>query len=413
MKVLAIIAEYYPLHNGHLYQFESAKAEIKPDFSIAIISGNFTQRGEPALLSKWQRADLALRAGFDLVLELPAVFACNSSEYFAKGAIEILGRLGVVSHLSFGSESGKVAVLAEISKILVDKDLEISTALRANAKSGISFFEARRNAIQTQIGEHSKNILQNSNNILAIEYLKQLYLQGSSIIPHTVKRKGGGYNSEFRLEHTEFLSASAIREVLSKQDKETAHKILSDFVPEYTLDALSNLNTETFEEVRKNYFTCLASIVLNRENELSEIFAITEGLENRIIAAIRKTKNLQDLKEALYSKRYAKSRIQRALTQSILGITKKDMKEILQRNDVYYARILGFRKESGELLKKIKKNKAEELSLISNLSKEINSPALKNNPILKFDIKSGNFYSLLNSKSMYESSDLVKNPIIY
>lgn len=408
MNVLAIIAEYNPMHNGHIYQIEQVKKLVNPDYCIAIISGYFTQRGDLSILSKWDKASIATACGVDLVIELPTVFACNNSEYFAKGAIEILNRLGVVTHLAFGSESGNIYNLLALADSMMIHFDQISAKIKDLSKNGISHFEARRNALEQLFGSDTANLMLNSNDILAIEYLKQLRLANSDIIPIAVKRKGSAFNFA-EMSQDSFLSATAIRTFLSKADALTSLDSIAPFVPIQTLNAIKLISHEQLYKIDERYFTALGAILLNSHSDLAEIFSITEGLQNRIYRHFKESLTLQELKEKLYSKRYAKSRINRTLSQILLNITKKDIKEVIDQN-LYYARILAFNASSSNLIKEIKKNKAVDLPLITNLSKEINSPALKYNTLLNFDIKAGNLYALLNGQSLHTGSDFVNSP---
>ena len=408
MKVLAIIAEYNPMHNGHIYQINEAKKAINPDFCIAIMSGNFTQRGEPALLSKWERASIAVSCGLDLILELPAAFACNNSEYFAKGSVEILNRLGVITHLVFGSESGNLDELQALSTLLVNEDSQISAKIKEFSKNGISHFEARKNALQEIVGEKYANLMLNSNDILAIEYLRQLKLTNSSITPFTIKREGSSFNSS-TVSSSNFLSATAIRTLLKSENKTRSIKDIENHVPASTFSAISTLSFEYLSQIDERYFTALGAMILNNESALPSIFSVTEGIENRICRYFSQSASLSELKDFLYSKRYAKSRINRILSHILLGLTKESM-ALFTKSDLYYARILAFNESARFLLREIKKNKAEDLPLITNLSKEASSPALQNNPLLMFDIKAGNIYSLLCGNRLYGGSDFVNSP---
>lgn len=408
MKVIAIIAEYNPLHNGHIYQLERAKDELNPDYSIAIMSGNFTQRGEMSILSKWERAQIAVRAGLDLVIELPAIFACNNSEYFAKGAIEILNRLGIVTHLVFGSESGDTEELLKLSGFLIENEALFFTKIKEFSKLGFSHFESRQKSVEAMLGESYAKLLLNSNNILALEYLRQLKLTQSSIIPYTIKRNESNFNEAFN-SLANFASASAIRNFVKESGDLNK---LKKFMPGYSLLALELLQKNTdFAMPDKLYFSALGAKLLDNSKDFSSFFAITEGLENRIISAFRKSKTIDELCQNASCKRYAKSRINRALSHVLLGITKDIVKGSIEKQE-YYTRVLAFNSKKSSLLREIKKRKAEDFPLISNLNKELSSPALVSNRMLALDMNASDFYAMLHSKSIYENSDLVKSPII-
>ena len=194
MRVNGIISEYNPFHNGHKYLLTESKKATSADYTVIVMSGNFVQRGAPALINKYKRAEMALQNGADLVLELPKYYATASAEYFAMGGISLLDKLGVVTNLSFGSECGDLAVLEKIARILVEEPNDYTILLRENLKKGQSYPTARTNALleyNADFGEY-KDVLSSPNNILGIEYLKALLKRKSSIQPYTLLRTGAG-----------------------------------------------------------------------------------------------------------------------------------------------------------------------------------------------------------------------------
>ncbi|QAT42812.1 nucleotidyltransferase [Aminipila luticellarii] len=406
MKVLGIIAEYNPFHNGHLYQLNQSAAMTEADFVVAIISGNFTQRGEAAVLSKWARAEMAVRCGIDLVIELPFAFACNNAEYFAKGAIEILNRLRCVTHLSFGSESGDLERLKEVACFLSHETEEFKDQLKSNLSKGFSYPKARSEAVKECLGEEaSENMLQ-PNNILAIEYLKQLYLTHSDIIPVTVKRYASNYHDqELR---GNIASASAIRKALHSNDWNT--QLLESAVPAEVLAILQKeLPKAPSSDSEELYFKLAASKILTEKNScLKEIFSVTEGLENKLKASIRISDTLGDLKNSLKSKRYTSTRISRLLTHILIGLTKSDFNTIVETQQ-YYAHILGFNKKGAHLLKLLKQEEKATLPLITNINKQ--ADALNHcQLLLSYDLIASDFYNLLSNQNIYEHSDRLYKP---
>lgn len=211
MNITGIITEYNPFHSGHLYHLNSAKEITNCDGVICIMSGNFIQRGAPAIIDKWARAEMAIENGVDLVIELPSFYALSSAEIFAKGSVTILDSLGVVNSIFFGSESGNIEELINISKILAYEPLEFKNLLKSNLKKGITYAKARENSLKefTNNIDISK-ILNNSNNILGIEYIKTLIRLNSNINPLTLTRVGGTYNDKTL--NNDFSSATSIRE---------------------------------------------------------------------------------------------------------------------------------------------------------------------------------------------------------
>lgn len=231
MGILGIIVEYNPFHNGHLYHLQTSKELTKCDYTIAVMSGNFVQRGEPAIVDKWKRTQMALKAGIDLVIELPVVYATSTAENFAYGAVKLLDSLKIVDCFSFGSEKGDLNELTKIAEILLEEPIYYRKALKEYLKSGITFAKARELALQKVINNNEiEKILQTSNNILAIEYLKSLKKIGSSITPFTIKRKGSLYTSlELK---GEFASASSIRKHIFEKGLEGLEKYIPDFTKE-------------------------------------------------------------------------------------------------------------------------------------------------------------------------------------
>ena len=213
-KVLAIICEYNPFHNGHLYQLTQSIKEVNPDFVVCIMSGNFVARGNTALINKWARAEMALRSGADMVIELPTIYSISSAENFASGSIKILNSLKCDTYLSFGSECGDIDTLNAFVDILVRRPPEYITMLNHELAKGLSFPKARENAMLLYINDirTSANILSGSNNILGIEYLKQIAETRSKIKPITIKRIGTEYNS--LTSSNGIASATAIRDML-------------------------------------------------------------------------------------------------------------------------------------------------------------------------------------------------------
>ncbi|HZK87956.1 MAG TPA: nucleotidyltransferase, partial [Anaerovoracaceae bacterium] len=395
MKVLGIIAEYNPFHNGHLYHLRESKKNIGADFVIAVMSGNFVQRGEPALINKWERAKVAVENGIDLVIELPVAFACNNSELFARGAVEILNGLGCVTHLSFGSEEGTLDNLKLIASVLAAENEAFKEALKENLQAGSSFAKARERAVNSATGINFSEIIKGSNNILAIEYLKQLELTKSNIIPVTLKRKGPAYNDKGS--SGDFASATLIRDILKTKGD------VRFYVPEITLDSINKqkqlLYLEDFSQV------IFSKLLQFANNELKEIYSVSEGLENRIKNQIRKSDDIQKLIESVISKRYTESRMKRVLIHSLLNLDKYKFNEIIN-NKVNYCRVLGFSRNGAKLLRLIKKEELNDLPVITNINKEIDTQD-KMWLLMNYDVLSSDLYNLLAKAKLYENSDYV------
>ena len=224
-KVLGIIAEYNPFHNGHLLHLEKSKKICDAQYSICVMSGNFVQRGNTSIVNKWVKAEMALKSGVDLVLELPTVYSISSAENFAEGAIKLLNSLKIVDTVSFGSENSDINVLNRISSVLQEESKQYLEFLNSELKKGLSFPKARENAILLYLNnEKYLNILNQPNNTLAIEYLKALKKYKSHISPISVKREKVFYNSNCIVD--EYASATAIRNMIINEQFNDIKKVV-------------------------------------------------------------------------------------------------------------------------------------------------------------------------------------------
>ena len=224
-KVLGIVAEYNPFHNGHLYHIEKAKSTSNSDFVVAIISGNFTQRGDTSIINKWEKAKIALNNGADLVIELPTIYSISSAENFAFGAIEILNELGFIDYVSFGMESDELSILNNIANVLYDEPKDYQNLLKTELKNGVTYAKGVENAICKYLNDDIyKSALNGSNNILAIEYLKSLKKLKSEIIPIGIKREKVFYNSKKIVD--EYASSTGIRLLLERRQIEEIARVM-------------------------------------------------------------------------------------------------------------------------------------------------------------------------------------------
>lgn len=359
MKVLGIVSEYNPFHNGHLYHIQASRALSGAECIVAVMSGNFTQRGEPALVDKWSRTEMALLCGADLVIELPVIYAMSSAEYFAFGAVKLLDSLGVVNMMSFGSESGVLEKLTETASILSEEPEQYRHILKESLFSGKSYPAARQEALSSyliaQYGcDTLSGILKNSNNILAIEYLKALKRIRSGIIPMTMERVGSKYNS---VELSgELSSATSIRRVISENSWPNARQLLASALPNKALTVLEREIELGRGPVFPSDFSSVLLSLLRRMSieEISSLPYMEQGLENRIKQAAESTGTWQELLEALCTKRYTNTRIQRILFCMLAGIRKEQF-DIFNRNGgPAYIRILGFNITGKKILAEIK-----------------------------------------------------------
>ena len=400
MNAVGIVAEYNPFHNGHLYHLEQTKKMLQPDAVVAVMSGNFTQRGEPAIADKWLRAEAAVISGVDLVLELPFVFACNNAEYFAKGAIRILDGLGCVSHYSFGSEKGETEPLMQAAEILADEDQILKIYIKDFLNKGFSYPKARYEALKKFKGDELASIISEPNNILAVEYIKETIRLGSSMRPFTVKRKGSGYHD--RIIGDEIASATAIRE---KFGKESDYKAVKNVIPEATAAILDKLNADGLKSTEDLYKLLIYKVLTTESEELAEILSAGEGLENKLKRAAAECTDLRGIIKAVKSKRYTETRIKRFLIHTLLGLKKESFFRILEER-ILYARILGISERGACLLRHIKKHNCASIPILTNIKKEV----MKDDRIwnlLNYDVLSSELYNLIHYGEIYSRSDYV------
>ena len=344
-KVVGIIAEYNPFHNGHSYHIQNTKAQTGADFVVAVMTGNFTQRGNTSVINKWEKTKMALNGDADLVIELPTIYSVSSAENFANGAVKILNELGIVDTISFGMEADDVSTLNNIANVLVNEPPEYKAILEHELSKGNSFPRARENALMMYLNDIKRyaNVVKGSNNILAIEYLKALKKQKSSIVPFGVKREKVYYNSTKIID--EYASATGIRNLLLHNQLEEVRKVMPS--KSYSI-LLNNLRQGTY---------VLDIIAYNDEiiyklrsmtvKQIANLPDVSEGLEYLIKEVSNKTNNLIELINGIKSKRYTQTRIQRILLYALLGITKKDME--MSKKITPYIRVLGC-SEKGKIL---------------------------------------------------------------
>lgn len=327
MKICAIICEYNPFHNGHLYQINAARAITNADAVLCIMSGNFVQRGEAAIMDKFTRAKHAVLSGADIVLELPTVFATSNAELFAKGAIRVLSSIPQITSLCFGAENADKAAFLQAASLLNDEPKEVSETIKALTTQGMSYAKARAIAWQERIPEA---LLSSPNNILGVEYTKAILAAGANIDICPVQRIGGYKDESLR---GEYASAAAIREAVNKKENVAAH------LPEQTLLDLPQ-RIENNLDILEKY-----ALLARPREEIAKICDCTEGLENAFKNAVEKEETLV---ETLTSARYTSSRIRRIALQNLLQVDERLLRECLCEN--LYLRVLAIKKKRSDLL---------------------------------------------------------------
>lgn len=399
MNITGIITEYNPFHNGHLYHLNSAKSTTNCDGIICIMSGNFVQRGGPAIIDKWKRADMAISNGIDLVLEMPTFYSLSSAEYFARGSLSILDSLGVVSNIFFGSESGNVEDLIKISKILIDEPIEFKQELKNNLNKGLTFAKAREISLSKILNNTDlSKILASSNNILGIEYIKSILRLNSSIKPLTIKREGSSYNDKDL--NSTFSSATSIREYINTSEP---LQYLKECLPNNSFEILNTLYNENYPFIfEEDMFKFIQHRLFSNCVNFNNLPEIIEGLDNKLLKELVNSTSLNEFILRVKSKRYTYSKISRILTQIYVGMDSFKYEDLIDVENLY-ARVLGFNDKGKNILKVIKKNSS--IPIITKVQKHLN------NPLLQLDIQATKNYSLLNNK-LNPHSDFLISPII-
>ena len=340
MKVNGIVAEYNPFHNGHAYQLQHAKEANDANYTIIVMSGNFMQRGAPALLDKFTRTKMALENGADLVLELPTRYAASSAEFFAKGSVALFDKLGVTTNLCFGSECGNAAKLQRAAKALLRADFP--DALREELAKGLSFAAARESAARALIGEDDA-VLREPNDILGVEYCKALLQSGSTIAPLAILRKVVGHNGGAA---KGFASASHIRELLTNGEDASAY-LTAESAAIYARECAAGRAPVTMQNAERAVLSRLRAMC---EEDFARYDSGNEGLYRRFYDAARTAASADELISAVKTKRYAYARLRRMLLAAYLDVTAADVPP-----EVPYLRVLACNERGRKLLKTIKK----------------------------------------------------------
>ena len=390
MKICAIIAEYNPFHLGHLKQIEYVKNTLGAEKIIVIMSGNFTQRGEVAVLDKFTRAKHAIIAGADLVIELPTVFSISNAEVFANGAINIINSLGVVDSLCFGVESGTKDDYIALAKELAEESKEFKKRLKEKLETGISLAKAKHETIKELGDKFNEQLLSSPNNILGLEYTKALVKANSDIQIFPMLREGGASHNDTKLKKG-ITSATSIRETIKIGKLKALKKNMPSFVHE-------DLESYPFD-----YETLLmASVITTTEDELKRTMDCTEGLENRIKAFSKDNLSVEALVDKVWTKRYTKTRIQRILLANMLDIRESLVRDALDTS--LYAKVLAINSDAKNLIPLICNN-----SSIPVLTRKSDETLLKKTALKCFekDVLATHLYSLISHKKLNEHHMLI------
>ncbi len=390
LKAVGLIVEYNPFHNGHKYHFEKAKKESQGDIVIAVMSGDYVQRGEPSFLDRWTKTQMALENGIDIILELPSFYSTQNAEIFSIGAVGILDIMGV-STIVFGSECGDIEKLKKIS--LIEESVEFKENLILELKQGKSYPIAYSNSL--------KNIFPNieikSNDILGIEYIKAESKLKNRIAMKCISRIGVGYNDISVSQ--DIASATGIRKKIFDMEN------IIKYIPKQSYSIMKE-KIEGKEIVRlKDFYFLIRYEIINNYLKLNKIQDIETGLENRLYECAQKYSNFDDFFENLMTKRYTKGRIQRVLIHILLGLTEELTKEV--KESVPYVRVMGFSENGQKYLSQLKKerkkneiNSPKIITSLKNITKELSE---REREILNFNEKCSLIYKMI---SLYEEKKI-------
>lgn len=390
MKVVGLITEYNPFHYGHQLHIEEAKRIANADYVIVVMSGNFVQRGNPALMDKYLRTQIALEQGADVVIELPTCFATASAETFALGAISILDRIGIVDSLCFGSEWGDIEKLSFIADTLLNEPVEFKTLLAKLLKSGITYPAARSQALIDCYKLDDNNItklLNSPNNILGIEYIKAIHSLDSKIIPYTIKRQSTGYHDPSL--DSKISSASAIR--LSIHNDNPLSSIQPN-VPENVYEILEKHYNKTLPIFEDDFSILLQyKLLLETFDSLNNYQDVSFELSKRIDRLKKKTNSFSNLSLEVKTKQVTLTRVNRSLLHILLNMKKADFNDFKKNGYSQYARLLGFRKDASKLIRKMKDmNNIPIITKVADAGKNLSSLG---NAMLQQDIFASDLYN--------------------
>ena len=398
MKVTGIIAEYDPFHNGHSYHIKKAREMTGADAIVVVMSGHFTQRGMPAFFRRDARVRMAVDGGADLVIELPYIYACNSSHEFARGAAGILNGIGCVDALVFGAETDDMDTLGKAARAAAGTDDRSSAYIKEEMKNGVSYPEALTRSVEKIYGAQTAAVLREPNNLLGIEYMKALRELGSGIKPFIVGRRSAAHRESLEMLHERkqeqrIASGTAVRKAVYAGGARAAEML----VPDTSFSIISGYEqssgfsfTEYRDKIKKNMFELLKyRIITSDESELAEVYGVAEGLENRLKSCISGAEDIDGLIDSVKSKRYTRARISRTLMHLLINLRTIDFETL---RETYCARVLGFSPTGGKLLRLMSESSA--IPVFSNLSRlDKRSPEAAR--VLKYDMRASDVYALL------------------
>lgn len=376
MKICGVIAEFNPFHNGHEHLINSIKTN-NDTAVVAVMSGNFVQRGESAIISKFARAKAAVLSGVDLVLELPLPYSISTAMYFAEGGVNILNSLGVIDSLCFGSESGKITPLTAMASQL--NNPELKTALKLELAKGITFAAARQKAMESLSPDLDSSVLENPNDTLAIEYIMAAKRLKMNVDFEAIKRIGTEHDSTQKT--NKFCSASELRKTPSLLD------LKERYMPKASYEIFAEeVSSKRYSSIYLLDRAMVAHLRTLTPEKLCQAPDISEGLENRIIAAANEFSTMDEILAATKSKRYTHARLRRIILASYLGVTAE-----LQKQSAPYIRVLGMNETGAKVLSLA--SKRAKVPLIASL-KEAEKISKKAAEFSRLEVKAGDIFSL-------------------
>lgn len=396
MKVLGIITEYNPFHNGHKHHIDEAKKITGAEYVIAIMSGDFVQRGAPAIISKYDRCLMALNNGVDLVFELPVCYSTGSAQYFALGAVSLLNSLGIVDYICFGSESGKIKNLEEAASLFFNPNENFQSILYSYIREGFSYPAARAKAAEQMLDNNSQSkssyiskVISEPNNILGIEYIKALKQIDSSITPITIKRNMANYHDQ-KLGSL-ISSATAIRSILENISPVEISSIISS-VPKSVYDYFIDkhyikypITIDDFSDIIKY------KLLFESSKELTGYLDLSSDIADRIKNIDIQGLSMVELSQSIKTKNITLTRVNRALIHVLLNIKKESFQEYIEKDIVYYLRVLGMKKEASHLIRKIKNHgRLPVITKVSRANKQLDILGMR---MLQQDILATHLYN--------------------
>lgn len=385
MRASGLVVEYNPFHNGHRYHFEKVCEIDKESVKIAVMSGDFVQRGEPAVVNRWKRAEMALKNGIDMVVELPVFYSCQSAEIFAIGSVGILNELKC-NNIIFGSEKSDIEMLKRIAEM--EETEEFKNIIKENLSNGDSYPTAHSKTLKIIEGD---NIFLDSNDILGVEYMKAVKYWNSSIIPMLIKREKTGYYEENTDEG--FASATAVRKFLKENTN------ISDLVPEESFKILKEERENNRLIYLKNFYPLLRYEIIRNRDILFNIQDMEKGYENRLYEMAIKNCEFKEFYNGIISKRFTQGRTQRILIHILTGITKNLTQKV--KKEIPYVRVLGFNNKGREYLNFLKKEENNKIIVsMKNIKKKFSNDIKE---LIEFNERASLIYKMINH---YEDSKI-------